>query len=552
MSLSVNTNIGISSHRHLKTGERQIEKSSARLSSGLRINTAADDAAGMAISGKMKAQIRSLRQAERNVEDGIALIRIMDGGMNTIQEMMSRMRELLIQSLNDTNAEADRDKMQVEINQITEEITAIATRTEYNTIPLLSIESVDLVPQSVRDTFITQISGHLNSLGISPVLPDGRLNLSAGSTDGALADLNFGSGGSSRHRIRINGSIELDLLSLNRLGDTTAVTGPGGNTNWITEWDYVAGGHNLLIKQNVHIAKDALGNEFYDMAYTIENRGGAPVNVDFLFNIDTAISSGGHFNDQPSYSVNGTAANITTGTVFSGGGVPGNFDLFDTNLPNLDIRAIVSGSGIINNPDAVFIGDYFDVQDFNYGGGGTIFDSAYSVLWNNRGIAQNGTLQINTRLGVIDPLLNPELADILGFPHGLLTPGSLYIKNGANANQFMYIDRYDCRAKALGINNTLLRPRDAAMKSLTDLDNATDRVSEYRARAGAQQNRLEHTGKSLSVAYTNLDEAKSRIADADMAKEMMEFTKANIIQQSGMAMLAQARQTAEVVLQLLR
>jgi flagellin-like hook-associated protein FlgL len=138
MSLVVSTNMmALNTHRNLKGINYSIGKTSARLSGGLRINTAADDAAGLAISEKMRAQIRSLFKAERNTLDGISLIQTAEGGMNEIQEMLRRQRELIIQALNDTNADGDKDKIQLEINQLSAEISDTAYKTEFNGIKVL-------------------------------------------------------------------------------------------------------------------------------------------------------------------------------------------------------------------------------------------------------------------------------------------------------------------------------------------------------------------------------------------------------------------------------
>jgi len=155
MSSIINTNIlGINAHRNLKISGEKNALASAKLSSGLRVNSAADDAAGLAISSGMAAQIRGLKQAERNVGDGISLIQTAEGGMSEVSSILLRQRELIIQALNDTYTDDDRDKMQIEISQLSKEIDALANNTQFNNIPLLNIppgnsiipgKSIDLV-----------------------------------------------------------------------------------------------------------------------------------------------------------------------------------------------------------------------------------------------------------------------------------------------------------------------------------------------------------------------------------------------------------------------
>lgn len=129
----INTNIrALNSHRNLSSVGSKLSKASQRLSSGKKINSAADDAAGLAISEKMRAQIKGLDMADKNAQDAISLIQTAEGSMSEIESMLQRMRELTVQASNDTNATADRDKIAEEITQLQEEITDMAGRTEFN------------------------------------------------------------------------------------------------------------------------------------------------------------------------------------------------------------------------------------------------------------------------------------------------------------------------------------------------------------------------------------------------------------------------------------
>ena len=166
------TNVpALNAHRSLKNVDSLAATASERLSGGLRINRAADDASGLAISEKMKAQIRGLNQAQRNTQDGISLIITMEGGMNEIQEMMRRQRTLLIQGLNDTNTDEDRDMMQLEIDQLTAEIGGIAERTTFNTIPLLN------VPQEATSVSMNMLKGEAASLSMNMLQEEANISL---------------------------------------------------------------------------------------------------------------------------------------------------------------------------------------------------------------------------------------------------------------------------------------------------------------------------------------------------------------------------------------
>jgi flagellin len=143
--MKINNNIqALNAYRNLNQNQFHTSKNLEKLSSGLRINRAADDAAGLAISEKMRSQIRGLKQAERNSLDGISLIQTAEGAMQEIHAMLQRMRELAVQAANDTNQETDRDQIQKEINQLEEEIDSISRNTEFNTKKLLSEEDNSL------------------------------------------------------------------------------------------------------------------------------------------------------------------------------------------------------------------------------------------------------------------------------------------------------------------------------------------------------------------------------------------------------------------------
>ncbi|MEB3186125.1 MAG: flagellin [bacterium] len=139
MALRINTNLAaLNSHRQLSSNDSMLNKSLEKLSSGLRINTAADDAAGLAISQKMLGQVQGLDQAQRNAQDAISMMQTAEGGLNETQNILQRMRELAVQGANDTLTTADRDSIQSELDQLSSEIDRIAAGTEFNTIKLLS------------------------------------------------------------------------------------------------------------------------------------------------------------------------------------------------------------------------------------------------------------------------------------------------------------------------------------------------------------------------------------------------------------------------------
>lgn len=144
ISLIINNNLpALNSFRLAKNNQNALQTSMKKLSSGLRINQASDDAAGLAISEKMRAQIRGLTQASRNAQDAISLIQTAEGGLQETHNLLQRMRELSVQAANDTNVDVDRAEIQKEINELTKEVTRIGNDTEFNTIKLLNTSTVD-------------------------------------------------------------------------------------------------------------------------------------------------------------------------------------------------------------------------------------------------------------------------------------------------------------------------------------------------------------------------------------------------------------------------
>ena len=382
--MRINNNLmAMNTHRQLGLANTSGSKSMEKLSSGYRINRAGDDAAGLAISEKMRGQIRGLNQASRNAQDSISMIQTAEGALTETHAILQRMRELAVQSANDTNVDVDREALQGEFNQLVDEIDRIANTTEFNTQKLL---------------------------------------------DGT--------------------------------------------------------------KKGLVEAKDAVG--------TLQN------NSNVAFQIDTAT------NIASSATITITATNESTGFV------DGNFKV-----------SVVGGAGTATIADGAITYD-----------GKTITLSSGTL----KGMKAGTSITISVKAKVD---ANTDVKDALS------------MQIGANSGQNMLIGINSMKAKDLGVRDTggtAIDIKDAgkATAAITQINNAIEAVSEERSKLGAYQNRLEHTIKNLDTSAENLQASESRIRDVDMAKEMMEFTKNNILQQAATAMLAQANQAPQTVLQLLR
>lgn len=376
----INHNLSaINAHRQLGISNHAGAKSLEKLSSGLRINRASDDAAGLAISEKMRGQIKGLNQASRNAQDAISLIQTAEGALNESHSIVQRMRELSVQAASDTNTASDRFQIQKEINKLSDELTRIAGTTEFNTKKLLD--------GNFQGTF--------------------QIGANAGQT----MDLKIG---------------DMDSASLGTTTTAAVTTVDYGSTNATT-----SSGFNLLTGGS----------------YTVE------------------VAADGQ------NAVLKAADGTSLGTAnLADGGTSLSFTVSDTNY-------IAAGTGTAT----VTVG----VSD------------------------TDGTTGIATSAGTIT-------ANVLAAGEGIS-----------------------------------VMDQDDAEAAITKINSALERISSQRSDLGAVQNRLEHTIANLNTAAENLQASESRVRDVDMAKEMMEFTRTNILQQAGTAMLAQANAKPQSVLQLL-
>jgi len=390
--MSINTN------RQLGVNRANTQKSLEKLSSGLRINRAGDDAAGLAISEKMRGQIRGLDQASRNSSDSISLIQTAEGALNETHSILQRMRELAVQSANDTNTDDDRKELQAEVKQLISELDRIANTTEFNTKKLLDGSAKGVA---------AEVTGSVKLNNNSAV----NLNITALSTEAAKSS-------------KVDGA-----YMLVRTADATNTTG------------FALGDYNIIGPDGVEL-KD----------------------------LDT------------NNSISLSSAGITFGTSVLGTGVTINVDL------NKDMAVGESITFVFSK-----------------------YEAASSDLDNS----------------------------IMG-------------QIGANSGQTMFISIGSMKAADLGVKNIDISTKWGAATAIETVNNALQKVSHQRSSLGAIQNRLEHTINNLDTASENLQASESRIRDVDMAKEMTEYTKNNILTQAAQAMLAQANQQPQSVLQLLQ
>lgn len=543
--MRINHNIAsLNTYRALNTNNIGTNKALEKLSSGLRITRAGDDAAGLVISEKMRAQIRGLDQAGRNAQDGISLIQTAEGGLNEIHSILQRMRELADQSVNGTNTNDDRAAINDEFKQLKEEIDRIGNTTEFNTQKLLN--------------------GNLQSAG-------GVIGTNA-TTGAVVAKLTSGSVTGTAAINTNAANLETDPLAVNYsfIAETVKIDGTDITVNWqnlTTEEratltsvgaDYSSRDAAMnLIVDTINEAIDTSGANVAHVSGYIDSTTGALVIQSGSKGTSSAIAPDTTSNGVLNTILDGTAVPVDGTSKYNGATFAGVTADLKVNGVLMEVTLTANNSADMSTTatalqDAVnaSIAAYNGTTGKQSGEIGFLEDVTVTVT-------DDGRFQINSQSGPV------ELADRVGQTSvqdlGLSQAqteaagsGGMVFQIGANRGQTITFGIKDVRTAALGLTGTSVATATDGSKALTDVDAAIKSVSTERSKMGAVQNRLEHTVNNLQTSAENLTAAESRIRDVDMAKEMMEFTKNNILSQAAQAMLAQANQLPQGVLQLLR
>ncbi|MGI6707488.1 MAG: flagellin [Clostridia bacterium] len=474
--MRINHNIAaLNTYRQLSANGTNTQKSLEKLSSGLRINKAGDDAAGLAISEKMRGQIRGLEMASKNAQDGISLIQTAEGALNETHSILQRMRELAVQSANDTNTSTDRAELQKEIDQLAEELTRIAENTEFNT-------------QGLLDGSFT-----------------GKFHIGANEKQYIELSINNMS------------SDALGVAGQEAAVYSQTVTGTAGT---IADGDYTVVSINDY-KGPALASTDLTGGQ------TIANVKYVMVNADG--NAVATSEDGKIFNEYG----NGTSGTFTLQeTIAKNGKVNKNGTSFTA-----EVGVVDSGDGSSVNKLAT--GEY-KVADLS--SNATYSDYGFGLVDKDGNVVALAFASAGTAL---DTSGGEDMGDATVFVDINDTNKVLLSLTGTHGLDVG--DLIKVTGEGIDISN-----QTSANAAIATIQSAIETVSAERSKLGAYQNRLEHTINNLGTSAENLTAAESRIRDVDMAKEMMEFTKNNILSQAAQAMLAQANMQPQGVLQLLR
>lgn len=588
-------------HNTLQKTSKSSSDNLEKLSSGLRINTASDDAAGLSISEKMRAQIRGLDQASRNIQDGASLLQTAEGGLQEINDILQRQRELIVQGLNDTNNDSDRQMIDQEIHQLTQEIDSLSRRTGFNSINLLAREDYMILADR---------SGSNTALSISDPPPVTTITSS-------IVYKPPGTPAETRHIVSsADTSVTADTYS--NTGKTTPMTSPDGR----------AGYNEYTIDVHTTTKSDTNKTVYESLTASNDPQHAEPA---YWYSVGTNETSFGPKGLGDIYGsmfetidVNGSSRPVEYTSRSGSGSVPATDHMWftGTNLSITRYRTVLADNSmeikyVIHNGDAsdsnIKLGNIIDPPQHSVitdaGGnplanGNTIINPPSGSSFNLTGTEANAGLKFDDSLGFLAPteltITNPAAGQpqvnfdwqltipsgtsvTLGFNYGPFSlnldvfeftretvetkhiettvntnikdidyiPPQLNIQAGANQDQTIVIPLINVTSQGLGITDTGILPPSVPEKALAQTDQAIAKVTNYRGMYGALQNRMEHALNNVENSAENLTSAESRIRDVDLAKEMMHFTKTNILTQAAQAMLAQANQHPQAVLQLL-
>ena len=581
----------LNSYNRLGANNKAVASNLKKLSSGYKINSAADNAAGLAISEKMRAQITGLEACQQNSKDGISLVQTAEGALTEVHSMLNRMVELSTLASNGTYSDSNREKYQNEIKELQDEIDRIADSTNFNGIDLLNGNLSDTAVTSskgatdVTTKFHTSVPvedfdatrGQYKTAAITAAPTTGG---SSTATTGALA-----SGDKITYNFEFTdaeGNVKTESLSFTYKSGTanieadkliaadgteyeiSTVAAPG--TLVQTSWDTAVKAElqkNETIGENFKVTVNAAGDVILDsketgantLKYTGVNRvvtnGKTGANTTDLAVDATEVKQAensaqyvdmanltafdGTNIDKAVFEVNGKKF------VFIDNGADTAENLQKLKDAGVEHYVTTKAAGAIDKDDVKAM-----VEKINFETGINAVQGLYTPASGATGTAQNKFAEDATKTQV---LFRPA-------PASTTTKGgnglSLQIGDTADDYNRITVSIQDCHAKALGVGGIDVSTEKSAAEGITKIKDAIDTVSKVRAKLGATQNRLDHTLNNLETTTENLTESESRIRDTDMAKEMMQYTKNNILVQSSQAMLAQANQLPQGVLQLLQ
>jgi len=488
--------MAMNSNRMLGITNSKQSKATERLSSGYKINRAADNAAGLSISEKMRKQIRGLTQASTNAQDGISAVQTAEGALNEVQDMLQRMNELAVQAANGTNSEDDRSYIQSEIDQLVSEINRVSETTKFNETYLLKGDTTGTTKAAHHNMGYTTTAGSISTTAVT---------ISTSAADSTVASMvTFTVGSGQKFGAQASAS------------DTITVAGKS---------------YSLADYANVEQLADAIGSNS-KVASALVTKS------DWTDTFEAGIT------DNSASSISITGVGIDNEETAS--------DSVGTGVASFAVTGVASSvSGYVSQNLTVTIGtSAYTVNLVGLTSNTTASDVADEIVKSlkNEGVdASNdgGNITINTVADVTEVTLTAAKKSSMQVL-------DLHVGADSNSENKIKMEIESLDAQSLGVQGLNVETAINATQAIDTISEAIQKVSQQRSSLGAIQNRLEHTINNLDNVVENTTAAESQIRDTDMASTMVEYSNNNILLQAGQAMLAQANQSNQGVLSLLQ
>ena len=486
----------MNSNRMLGITTKSQAKSTEKLSSGYKINRAADDAAGLSISEKMRKQIRGLTQASSNAQDGISAVQTAEGALNEVQDMLQRMNELAVKVANGTQSEDDRSYIQNEIDQLTTEIDRVAETTKFNETYLLKgdREATKEFTYNYK-TFTADVAATANA---GAVVTDATSSLTAKVEFGTVTDSSMEDQNAVAAALK-NGGLNISFNSTYDAATSKATD------KYTAKLVGSAADNYKIVQDKADETKATIQTKDGKTVATVTMGGGTSA-TDAATPVSKTTAKAITFSTITGAQENGKAAKYYDK---DGNGIP-------ANALNKYFTASVGADGTVSPAPRNDAGKVYDAV-----GNEVLLDAA-------------------------NVSAEQDLAGALKL--------TLHVGADATSNNQISVNLDAMSAKGLGVNGLKVDGTDDtnAKGAIETIKEAIQKVSTQRSALGAVQNRLEHTISNLDNVVENTTSAESQIRDTDMATEMVKYSNNNILAQAGQAMLAQSNQSNQGVLSLLQ
>lgn len=516
MAAVINTNnVSLNAQRNLGTSQATLATSLQRLSSGLRINSAKDDAAGLAISDRMTSQVRGLDQARRNANDGVSLAQTAEGALSTANDMLQRIRELSVQSANATNSVNDRAALQGEANQLTSELDRLSVTTQFNGQNLLdgTFGSANFQVGANANQVITATTGNFRTASFGNY----RIGASVASTSGGTGDLaNGGVANSVASSAAASSRIQGGSFTINGSAGTATITAKAGDS-----------------AKNVASLINAKSGSTNVSAHAETN-----------FDLTDLSTGSGYSLDVKSNNATAVTISFTTGGNANADGLAAAIKAFNDVSSTTGVTAQLNKAGTgVTLVNAT--GENINITNHSTEAALTIGGTRVE----NQASAKETAAQ-NDENG--DPAATDKpTSGVTGTGHIVLDSNKSFgLSNVANATDFF--NQASASSQLQSVSQIDISSVDGASRAIAQVDSALGAVSDQRSAFGALQARFSSVISTLQISGENVTAARSRIMDTDFAMETAALTRGQILQQAGTAMLAQANQVPNGVLALLR